>query len=220
MQFLNFDINTKLIEDWWVAASAIVILIGVWLSRIRSAIDLMKRVGNTIVLFVKFPLIMERRLNAQDAKLAIIEKEVTPNGGGSLKDIVRSTNDLALIADLRTKQMIVVHPIAMYECEPVHGRCTSANIALCELFGLDEPRMLGNGWLAAIEPSARQKCWDGFQEAIESDIPYSWEYDVINQRTGKLTHCRTEMNTLRDKKGNPILFQGFVEERKDSQTLC
>jgi PAS domain S-box-containing protein len=207
-------ITEKLLNDWWIAGSALVLLIGVWVSRLRSVIEISRKIYKIAILFLTFPLIMEKRLNAQDVKLATIEKEVTPNGGGSLKDIVKSTNDLALVSDLRTKQMIVVHPTAMYECEPIQGKCTNANITLCELFGLDEPRMLGNGWLTAIDPHHRQECWDGYQAAILSDIPYSWEYTIINQRTGESIACKTEMNVLRDKKGKPLLFQGFVERKK------
>lgn len=204
----------KFIEEWWVVFSALGVVVGIWMSRLKVVFTISKKIWKVVVLFARFPMIIEERLTKQDAKLAMIEKELTPNGGGSLKDIVKNTNDLVLVSDLRTKQMIVVHPIPMYECEPINGKCISANIALCELFGLDEPRMLGNGWLTAVDPHDRQLCWDGYQKAIQSDIPFSWEYNIINQRTHMAVMCRTEMCVLRDTKGRPILYQGFVEPKK------
>jgi PAS domain S-box-containing protein len=212
----------ELIGKWWVEISTFGAVAAIWIKKAKSIVEVSKKAAHAVKFYFTFPFILDKkisencinldkRLNDQDMKLSVIEKEVTPNGGGSMKDVLNSVSNLALIANLRTKQIIATHPVAIYECEPVNGRCITANSVLCDLFGLSEAQMLGAGWLSALSSSDRQNCWESFQKAIESDIPYEWNYTIVNHKTKETHKCRTEMVVLRDQKGRPILYQGVVE---------
>lgn len=215
-----------LVKDWWAQGAAIGVAAAIWIAKAKKIFEGGSKILASIKFYFNFPFILDKklndqaalldqRLNEQDKKLATIEKEVTPNGGGSIKDMISNINSLALIANLRTRRIISTNPTAIYECEPVDGKCITANSALCEMFGLSEAEMLGAGWLTAIVPDQRQKCWEGYQKSIESDIPYEWNYEVINHKTREKFFCRTEMFVLRDSKGKPILYQGIVEKISD-----
>lgn len=212
---------------WTVAAGAGAVLL-VWTSRIKTILTAIRKVCSGTVVFVTFPYIMQRRmdatdaklgarLDAQDARLEAITKELTPNGGKSIKDVLGQIRDIGMLNALRTRQMIMTHSVAIYECEPAHGQCTTANRALCELFGLSEKEMEGNGWTKSIVAKDRQACWDGYQKALASDIPYDWCYEVENQRTHERFRCRTEMVVLRDLHGKALAYQGIVERIADEQ---
>lgn len=208
-----FSFNLTQADALWTVAAAFGTFFLLWLARAKIVFGILRKIYNGIALLLSFPAIMQKRMDDQDAKLKEITEELTPNGGGSIKDVVGKINELVLLNALRTRQMIMTHSVAIYECEPKHGLCIMANKALCELFGLSEEEMLGNGWIKAIVPRDRQACWDGYQKAIASDIPYDWSYVVQNQRTRECYKCSTEMVVLRDGCSKAIVYQGIVEKR-------
>ncbi len=150
------------------------------------------------------------RLDTQDAALADIRAEMKPNGGGSLKDLVRSAHDRIVIQELRLRSVMATSPVALYECDAA-GNCTWVNDRLCDLFGLDHEKMLGNGWLSAIAQDERVAERSFWTECVERDIPYSREYTIVDQRTGERRRCKTTAVAHRDARGEVMMFQGFVE---------
>lgn len=222
------QVSIEWIDRYWGYVAAIAGAAAIWASRIKIAFTQASKITNWFKLRINGPeLLMKqvsaqtelftKRLDEQDSKLKNIEKELTPNGGKSSNDLIRKIHELALVAELRTRHMVSKSNIPIYECEPTNGMCINANQALCELFGMQEKDMLGNGWLAAIAGNnERQQCWSAFQTAIESNIPYTWEYPITNQKTHEKFTCRTEMSVLRDQHGYPVLYQGNVEVIKVS----
>lgn len=194
--------------EWFVAVSGGTVI---WLSRSKLLYPAVKGLLGWAKTFITFPYVVIKRLDVQDAKLTAIEKEVKPNGGGSLRDVVTATNRLALLASLQTKQIIYDTPTPTFQWETEDGDCVLANPALCELFGRDSSEMLGSGWLAGIDYRERERGWREFQQAIQSDTPYSWEYHVTHKRTHEKYLCRVEMVVLRDSDGTPIIYQGTVK---------
>lgn len=143
--------------------------------------------------------------------LQTIQAEVTPNGGGSLKDLVRKTYEVSLIADLRAKQVLAIAPIGIYNCD-IFGNCIWANEALCSTFGLDHSDMLGNGWLLAVAPEQRSEVHANWIKSVQNHLPYSWEYDAVNQRTGERFRCKSSAEACkRPDTGEPLFYHGTVE---------
>ncbi len=209
---MEFPFNLTQAETAWTAAAAAGAVFLIWVARVKTILGLLRKIYGGTILLLTFPAVMQRRMDDQDSKLQTITKELTPNGGGSIKDMIGQIKELGQVNALRTRQMIMTHTVAIYECEPIHGHCITANKALCELFGIPEGSMLGTGWIKGITAKDRQTCWDAYQKAIASDIPYDWSYEVENQRTHERFQCRTEMTVLRDAQGRAILYQGIVEK--------
>lgn len=205
------SINT-IAEHSWQWGAGISALFGLWVSRAKFVIPIVRGFFRWVKVFVTFPYVVINRLDKQDDKLEKIEGELSPNGGGSLRDLVADTNKLAVVAALQTRQLIVDNPVATFQCEPVRGDCVLANPALCELFGLDSAQMMGSGWLAALDFDEREECWREYQAAIASDIPYSWEYHVNNRRTRERYLCRVEMTVLKCHEKKAVLYQGTVRK--------
>lgn len=108
----------------------------------------------------------------------------------------------------RLYAMLDLLPTAIYECD-VEGRCTHANTALCDLFGLEHAGMLGSGWLEAIHPADRATTYDSWMNAIAKGIPYEAEYRVRHVESKKLTLCTTVAYPLIED-GDIITYFGKV----------
>ena len=109
-----------------------------------------------------------------------LEKELSKNGGKSIKDQINRIDDAVALAELRSK-MIASNLITTgaYECD-AEGRCTWVNKAYCEMFGLTNEEAKGNGWLASVDELERIEVWKKWLESIALDIPYETEYMVSN----------------------------------------
>lgn len=211
------------VDRYWGYAATAAAAGAVWLTRFKSIMGKLSKGYEWCKLRINGPEILmkqvteqtsiiTKRLDDQDLKLKTIEEELSPHAAKSNNTLIQKIHELALVAELRTRHMLARSDKPTYECEPENGMCTYANQALCDLFGLQEKDMLNNGWLAALSSnSERQQCWAAFQNAIESNIPYAWEYSITNQKTHAKFNCRTEMSVLRDQHGYPVLYQGIVE---------
>jgi len=109
-----------------------------------------------------------------------LDKELSKNGGKSIKDQINRIDDAVALAELRSK-MIASNLITTgaYECD-AEGRCTWVNKAYCEMFGLTFEEAKGNGWLTSVDELERIEVWKKWLESIALDIPYETEYMVYN----------------------------------------
>lgn len=139
----------------------------------------------------------------------MVKRELTANGGSSMKDALIQTRDMAAIASARANALSNHSKFCMYECDP-HGRCTFANAALCELFGLDSGAMLDHGWLSAIVDEERAAAADAWTKAVKENTPYSWTYHIRNQRTKEVILCSTSAQPV-NAGGKIIAFTGSVK---------
>lgn len=208
----------------WIKEHADGVVIGgalaslaVWASRAWSIASGARKAWAWVMMFFGGAQRVLDRLDSQDATLAAIRAELTPNGGGSLKDIVRKTHDLAMIAELRTKQILATSPVGVYQCDR-DGNCIWVNDALCSIFGLDSAAMMGRGWLLAVADDEREESNGHWQRAVDQDLPYSWTYTIENQRTRRAARYRTTVAVLRrPDTGEPLLYHGTVEPVADER---
>lgn len=165
-----------------------------------------------------------QKVVALHAKVDIIIKELTPNGGGSIKDQVTLTRDdvkmlKANVAVLRDglRFSLGLQPTAVFETNEA-GRCTNASPALCEMFGMTHEEMLGLGWLAAIASAEeRDRAWLNWRSAVDSGVPYKDRYLVHNARTGEKFHAVSRAVASKTDDGVVRYFFGCVErEKKDT----
>lgn len=143
-------------------------------------------------------------------KVDMLTKEMSPNGGSSLKDQVTNIDQSLTI--VRHHQRILhdadTHPI--FECDAA-GQCLYANPALALLFGMEREELLGSGWLAALPPTTRMDQWELWQDSVQHDIPYASTYEIHNKQTKKKYLVKATSHTIRDRHGRPLRFYGTVE---------
>lgn len=160
---------------------------------------------------------IQTQLAAMQVQLGEIAKELKFNGGQSTKDILTSLHDLVELSEMRWQVQLQTTPTGVYECD-ADGRCTRANPALCELFGLSEAEMIGsdgNGWLQGVGRSQQEKmqAFHNWQASVRENVPYKDEYWVVPPE-GEAIFCTTYAQALRSKKSGKILkFYGVVNPK-------
>ena len=137
-------------------------------------------------------------------------KELVPNGGNSIKDAITRIDRQVDSNAARSIAIMSLMPQGIYECD-IEGRCTSANHSICEMFGLDYSQMLGNGWLAAVEPDDRDRVLSVWLNAVAKAIPYESSYVVVNQRDHTSKRYKTSAKPMIGSKGNILGYYGVIE---------
>lgn len=141
-----------------------------------------------------------------------IQYEMSPNSGKSLRDVVYTIRAGVILNELRLKRLTSGWHVGIFEAEPTHGKCTWVNDTLCTMFGLTYNEMLDFGWLKAIARDERADVDKHWKEAVSRDIPYEWEYTVVNQQTTERFRCKVSTHALRNLDGTPLLYYGTVEK--------
>lgn len=157
------------------------------------------------------------RLDKQDESLADNAKvkgrilaELTPNGGSSLKDIVVSTHQMAVVTNARTRLIQANAGIAIFECDGDTGACCWVNEACCKIFDLSSEQMAGWGWLAAVEPKERETVKREWLASVKGDYPFAWTFTIV-RKNGERTAVTSRAEKLADGTGKVLLFQGTVK---------
>lgn len=139
----------------------------------------------------------------------ILEREIASNGT-PLHEKVTHIEEQTELANSRWIMIAEASPEPMYECD-VKGECTFVNRALSELFGMPRKDMLGRGWLrAVISQEERHRVWTAWLKDAKQLIPYSDEYEIINQRTQKPLKVRTSTVVYKAKSGKVLGFHGLI----------
>lgn len=157
------------------------------------------------------------RLDRQDVVLEKVLAELTSNGGKSIKDMVKATNELSLIthqmtviSEARIRLLQTMAAACIFECDAQTGECVWVNEGICGLFDLPQSEMLGFGWLRAVAPVERESVKQAWHAAVRGGYPFAWEYTVVRKNGTRQKVC-AKASELKDKLGKSLLFQGTVE---------
>lgn len=137
-------------------------------------------------------------------------------GDGSFLNYIDILDSRVAHNECRTEVILDLSPHPIYECEP-SGECIFANEHLCDIFGLSEADMLGNGWIEGITPNERERVYTIWKSAVEKKIPYECSYTIRNVKTGKKYDATTRALPLR-KEDHLIGYLGIfskIEEATD-----
>jgi PAS domain S-box-containing protein len=202
----------RIVTKYWPQYSSVLAL-GLFVWKYKRIIELFCPIYLNIKALFTAPLTIQRELKelreivnanhevatswrSQFAKKIIyIEDQLRVNGGSTVKDLSLDTYNLALLAQFRSQQTMNSSNVGMFEADS-SGYWTWANVAVYDMLGLDSRQVLGNGWLSAIDPNEERIVHEQWKHTIEENIPYSWDFHVINKRTGIRRKCRSEATTL------------------------
>lgn len=156
-----------------------------------------------------------RELPEIHCKIDMLTREMSPNGGTSLKDQVTNIDQSLTIVRHHQRILHDADTHGIFECD-AEGQCLYANPALAALFGLEREELLGSGWLSALPPGTRIDQWELWQDAVKHDIPYASTYEIHNKRTKKKYLVKATSHTIRDRKGRPLRFFGTISRVPES----
>ena len=107
-----------------------------------------------------------------------------------LRDLTESRLQQAAARETeeRYRTLVDLSPQVIWQCD-AEGNLKFCNSYWCEFTGLDEQRSRGEGWLAAVATSERQRVAEQWHDALQKKLPFKLELP------------------LRDADGNPRWFQ-------------
>lgn len=142
-----------------------------------------------------------------------MQKELSINGGGSLKDAVIHTRDTVGILNSRSLFTIDRSNLGLFECN-TSGDCVFANSAMASLFGTSPESLKGKGWLQFIDESERFDVWDSWKRMLSEGVPYDSTFKVINPSTFEATLCHSVAQPHYGVGGKILGYVGIVEKLK------
>lgn len=133
----------------------------------------------------------EKRGNLQKAiahidtialNLQEVNKELKPNGGGSIKDQIKQIAIDVKTLCVERDATFLLSKEPMFKNDE-HGYCILANNALCQLYGVSQEQLLGLGWLNYIIEEDKERIKEEWFNVIETGTEIASYYTIINQVT-------------------------------------
>lgn len=112
-------------------------------------------------------------------KIDEIYKEVRPNGGGSLKDIVNSIREQVAVNQKVTRLGLNEQEISYYECD-AYGAITYGSASLYNLIGRHEEEVSGSNWLSFVHPADRELLLVEWESSVEMVRNFEHKCRVLN----------------------------------------
>lgn len=116
----------------------------------------------------------------------IIRHELTTNGGGSIKDLVRKSveqNDqlIARVALISTRERAyrAINPNAMFEATP-DGKCIWVNRQYLRMTGRSPEEVMGWGWLGVIADKDRDRIHKYWLECVSQNRDLDTTYTMVH----------------------------------------
>jgi PAS domain S-box-containing protein len=144
-----------------------------------------------------------------EAVSTIVKKELTPNGGGSMRDIVNRMETRFSAGDARLRAVLSQMEVAIWESDEM-GNCTYVSRAMCRLTGYTDDESIGRGWISTIDPSDRARVVAEWSECVRDARDFKMAYAFMRP-SGERVDVLAEATVLRDPKGRAFGFVGSVE---------
>lgn len=140
--------------------------------------------------------------------LQAIIKELHPNGGSSLRDLLNRietklerTHRAAKIT-LKMQRLYEEHEGLAAFLTDSEGRCIYANANYLALVGLTHDEILINGWKNVIDEAVREDVANAWDAAVRDRRDFHWTIQYIRYRTGEKflarcdAYCVTDEDTI------------------------
>ncbi len=143
-----------------------------WAGTITAAL----LVCGTIVRYIYLPL---QRIVRVALKIEPLVKELMPNGGTSMKDLVTRINERMIQLEMRFQATVLEtsHGIIYTDGD---GHVTWANWTFCRMVDRDLTELRGSGWIYAIAPKDRNRVMAEWAEAVREKRNYESSHSFIN----------------------------------------
>jgi PAS domain S-box-containing protein len=125
---------------------------------------------------------MEKMSADLTAQLQLIAKELKPNSGSSLRDVVNAIDKRQVFHEERYKAMNSDTPDGIQEFDPTGG-LVWCNRTYQRFVNRDFTELKGMGWLNTICYQDRQKVTDEWLEAVAQGRDYEATFRILNSES-------------------------------------
>lgn len=150
-----------------------------------------------------------RKMIELPEKVDRIVKEVSPNSGTSMKDVVNRIEFRQILHEQKAHAYVSHAPVAFYETD-VNGDCNWVNKAYLRLLEKSEDEVLGKGWITALHPEDKVQTVAIWESSIVDKREFSHDYRMISS-SGKIIALHGEAFPLRDPSGKVLGYVGTIQ---------
>ena len=150
---------------------------------ILTIMGILYKFGRVCYVFLKNQLLSIKRVHDQ---VDTIFKEITPNGGGSIKDKINLISEqMKANTDMTEKIFLRQRWILDNREEPIFestddGRCVWVNKPYIKLVKQDVSYFLDNGWKNAIHEEDRERVVNLWNDCVKDGRMYEDEYRIVD----------------------------------------
>ena len=150
---------------------------------ILTIMGILYKFGRVCYVFVKNQFLSIKRVHDQ---VDTIFKEITTNGGGSIKDKINLISDqMKVNTDMTEKIFLRQRWILDNREEPIFesaddGRCVWVNKPYIKLVKQDVSYFLDNGWKNAIHEEDRERVVNLWNDCVKDGRMYEDEYRIVD----------------------------------------
>lgn len=109
--------------------------------------------------------------------LETIKRQLTPNGGSSLRDAVDRIEARIILTEQRARLLCMDSPMAVFETDS-SGEFINVNRTFVRWTGRSSQDLEGNGWLNAVFPADRVQVYNDWLTAISQEREFSAEFSL------------------------------------------
>lgn len=150
-----------------------------------------------------------KKIETISDKTETIEKEITTNGGSSLKDAVNRIDATTFYLENKIRFREQAENLATFEMD-AGARCTSVSTGLCDLLDYSAGDFMGRDWLKIVVQSERDLVLSGWKTANENQIPFDQIHNLVTGKTGKICLARVEAHPFYNRKKELAGFLGRI----------
>ena len=185
-----------LAQKWPFLAAPLAIISGSIAGFYKVFLPAVRKVTPT---FSKFNILLE--------SAEIIKKELSPNGGTSIRDAISRIENGLAIQVARTRVLANNESEAYLETDE-SGKVQWVNNNLVDVAGLSFDDCLGDGWISAIQEEDRERFIEHWHSAIEQ----ARFFNIDNVAFGLKSPIKVKMRAhiLRDRTGKLVGWFGII----------
>ena len=137
--------------------------------------------------------------------VAIVNRELSNNGGLSIKDRIERIELRILINEARVRASMQLQYVAHWESN-TKGECVYASPELCELTGKTQEQIMGYGWVGMISEPFRDRVRHVWDECVRDKREFDMQYEYTHP-DGHSIPVRGMTTTIRNSRGE---FMGMI----------
>lgn len=137
-----------------------------------------------------------------------ITKELTPNGGGSMKDTLTKVAESVAVLEGRHQAAMSHMPYPVWFSDAA-GECTWINRAYVREFGRDFNEVKDSGWLAGVATEDRHSVLREWELAVRMCSTFSMQYGMVTADGDRLKVHAEAIPVMVN--GNPAGYVGTLQ---------
>lgn len=148
---------------------------------------------------------------------SVVNSELSPNGGNSLKDMVKKINDRLHLHDQRFRVALIDTYRAVFYTDE-DGNINDVNRTFCRMLMATEEDLFGNNWVNFIMPNHKERVCRDWNSSQAYKREFVAEFDMRTSQGSKLSVYCNAFPMFDEAHEHIIGWMGFISKARVTET--